>query len=141
MPELKSCGVLIVRGSPVKEFLLMKHPKRWDLPKGHIDDGETEVECALREMWEETGISKDAVELDQGFRYEQEYYVKYARTDGKKSLKKLIIFLGRIEGEVKIKPTEHDGYKWFPWKPPHRLQKFTIDPLLAAVEKYLKPKA
>ena len=141
MPELKSCGVLILRGSPVKEFLLMKHPKRWDLPKGHIDDGETEVECALREMWEETGISKDAVELDRGFRYEQEYYVKYVRTDGKKSLKKLIIFLGRIEGEVKIKPTEHDGYKWFPWKPPHRLQKFTIDPLLAAVEKYLKPKA
>ena len=141
MPELKSCGVLILRGSPVKEFLLMKHPKRWDLPKGHIDDGETEVECALREMWEEPGISKDAVELDRGFRYEQEYYVKYVRTDGKKSLKKLIIFLGRIEGEVKIKPTEHDGYKWFPWKPPHRLQKFTIDPLLAAVEKYLKPKA
>lgn len=116
----------------------MKHPKRWDLPKGHIDDGETEVECALREMWEETGIPKEAVDLDVGFRYEQEYFVKYARADGKKSLKKLVIFLGRIQGEFKITPTEHDGYKWFRWKPPHRLQKFTIDPLLSTVEAYLK---
>lgn len=138
MPELKSCGVLIVRGSPIAEFLLMKHPKRWDLPKGHIDDGETELECALREMWEETGIPREAVDLDPSFRYEQEYYVKYVRTDGKKSLKKLVIFLGRIQGEVEITPTEHDGYHWFPWKPPHRLQKFTIDPLLATVERHLK---
>lgn len=138
MPELKSCGVLIVRGSPPAEFLLMKHPKRWDLPKGHIDEGETELECALREMWEETGIPAEAVTLDPTFRYEQEYYVKYVRTDGKKTLKKLVIFLGSIQGNVEITLTEHDGYSWFPWKPPHRIQKFTIDPLLAAVEKHFK---
>lgn len=136
MPELKSCGVLLVRGRPISEFLLMKHPKRWDLPKGHIDDGETELECALRETWEETGIPRDAIRIDPQFRYTQQYYVKYARTDGKRSLKTLILFLGWLDGEHEIKLTEHDGYKWWPWKPPHRIQEFTIDPLLAAVERH-----
>jgi len=141
MPELKSCGVLIVRGSPPAEFLLMKHPKRWDLPKGHIDEGETELECALREMWEETGIPPEAVVLDPTFRYEQEYFVKYARTDGARSLKKLVIFLGTIQGNIEITVSEHDGYSWFPWKPPHRIQRFTIDPLLAAAEKHFQSTA
>lgn len=139
MPELKSCGILIVRGDPLSEFLLMKHPKRWDLPKGHIDDGETELECALRETWEETGIAKEAIRLDPDFRYTQQYYVKYARTDGKRQLKTLVIYLGWIEGDPTIKLTEHDGYKWFKWKPPHRIQDFTVDPLLAAVQKHLVP--
>jgi 8-oxo-dGTP pyrophosphatase MutT (NUDIX family) len=52
-----SCGFLILRGQPVDSFLLMKHPRRWDLPKGHLDEGETELQCALRELQEETGIS------------------------------------------------------------------------------------
>ncbi|MEL7161300.1 MAG: NUDIX domain-containing protein, partial [Bacteroidota bacterium] len=29
---------------------------RWDLPKGHVDPGETNLECALRELEEETGV-------------------------------------------------------------------------------------
>ena len=30
----------------------------WSLPKGHIDDGETKLEAAIREIYEETGIEK-----------------------------------------------------------------------------------
>ena len=44
--EVKSCGFLIMK--PDQSFLLMKHPNRYDLPKGHMDIGETEHQTAIR---------------------------------------------------------------------------------------------
>ena len=45
-------------------FLLLTHfdpevglPPRWITPGGGIDEGETAIEAAVRELWEETGIS------------------------------------------------------------------------------------
>ena len=35
----------------------------WQMPQGGIDDGETAVEAALRELGEETGIDPDEVEV------------------------------------------------------------------------------
>lgn len=34
----------------------------WQMPQGGIDDGEKPNEAALRELWEETGVSADLVE-------------------------------------------------------------------------------
>jgi bis(5'-nucleosidyl)-tetraphosphatase len=136
MPTVKSCGVLIVRGEPVREFLLMKHKDRWDLPKGHVDAGETEIECALRELVEETGIEASDIELVPAFRFTHEYQVrdKYSRELCDKTL---VIFLARLVRDVPIVPTEHPDFAWFPWQPPHRIQSQTIDPLLAAVEQFV----
>ena len=39
------------------EVLMIYRRGRWDLPKGHIDPGETPEECAVRETAEETGVS------------------------------------------------------------------------------------
>ena len=38
------------------ESLMIYRNNRWDLPKGHIDCGESEEECAVREIAEETGV-------------------------------------------------------------------------------------
>uniref|UniRef100_UPI0040570BBE NUDIX hydrolase n=1 Tax=Alistipes sp. TaxID=1872444 RepID=UPI0040570BBE len=38
------------------ESLMIYRNNRWDLPKGHIDSGESEEECAVREIAEETGV-------------------------------------------------------------------------------------
>ena len=29
---------------------------KWSFPKGHIESGETSLDCALRELYEETGV-------------------------------------------------------------------------------------
>lgn len=140
----KSCGVLIVRGRPIDSFLLMEHADRWDVPKGHVDPGETEIECALREMEEETGIPRSAVTLDPNFRYEAEYYVsngRYGGDPGLPRLKKLVLFLGRLNENHPITVTEHRGFRWFDWSPPHRIQERTIDPVLAQLERYLNPES
>ena len=40
------------------QFLFIFRRKKWDLPKGKLDAGETIEQCALREVREETGLSQ-----------------------------------------------------------------------------------
>ena len=134
--EVKSCGVIVFRGDPPAEFLLMQHANRLDLPKGHIDPGETELECALRELEEETGISAADIELDPEFRFTTEYLVRPRRFGGREMNKTLVIFLARLHSDVEITPTEHPSYLWRHWDPPHRIQTNTIDPLLDTVARH-----
>ena len=137
MPEVKSCGVLIFRGEPIREFLLMRHADRWDLPKGHVDAGETEVQCALRELREETGIAAEDVELIEGFRFTTRYQVRSKKSD-KLYDKTLVVLLGRLKRDVPIAVTEHEGHQWFSWSPPHKIQAWTIDPLLEELTGFLR---
>lgn len=45
-PEVKSCGFFVMK--PDQSFLLMKHKDRYDLPKGHMEAGESELQTAKR---------------------------------------------------------------------------------------------
>jgi 8-oxo-dGTP pyrophosphatase MutT (NUDIX family) len=135
--KIKSCGVLIVRGKPIREFLLMIHPDRFDLPKGHVDPGESDLDCALRELEEETGIPMSAIELDPEFRFETHYQVRPERFGHELCDKTTVIYLAHLHGNHQIRTSEHQGFEWRPWSPPHKIQPETIDPLLAAVETHI----
>ena len=39
------------------ETLMIYCYRHWDLPKGHVDAGESDEECAVREIAEETGVT------------------------------------------------------------------------------------
>jgi bis(5'-nucleosidyl)-tetraphosphatase len=136
MKQVKSCGFILFTGNraqPQKSFLLMKHADRYDLPKGHIELGESDLECALREMNEETGIPASAVQIEPGFEYRSIYHPQSARYDNEIIEKTLIIFLGWVDSPTVTTSTEHLGYEWIDWQPPHQIQAQTIDPLLAEV--------
>lgn len=139
MPIIKSCGVIVFRRDPLS-FLLMRHADRWDLPKGHVDPGESDLECALRELREETNIRATDVELDPVYCFELQYPVRDKRFPGQVCDKTLRIFLAWLKNEIEIRPTEHLGFEWFPWSPPHVIQKATIDPLLSHVGQYFLTK-
>ena len=136
--KVKSCGFLIYRTKPQRTILLMKHPKRWDLPKGHVDEGETNFECALRELQEETGIEQRHLRMEEGFRFKDRYIVESKK--GKKK-KTLIIYLAELIEDVEIVPTEHEGFEWVDWNPPHTIQEKTIDPLLVEVDQWWQQNA
>ena len=87
----KSCGALVFRrfhGNT--ELLLIKHANggHWSFPKGHVESGETEVETALREIKEETGID---VLIDPSFREVISYSPK------KDTQKDVIYFIARAQ--------------------------------------------
>ena len=131
---VQSAGVvLMTRSNPLK-VLLLKHKRRLDLPKGHVDPGETLHETALRETEEETGLGAENLQLDPNFKFVTEYEVnskKYGRYP-----KRATYYLGWVECCFEVQLTEHIGYEWvsFPTGP---LQAETIDPLFAAIEDFL----
>ena len=130
----KACGVLVIREQPRLSFLLMRHPTRYDLPKGHVEPGESERDSALRELQEETGIGPEDVCIDAEFRFETSYRIP-ASAQSPPVQKSVVIFLGRLLRDVEIQTSEHSGFLWVDWQPPHQIQPETIDPLLAAVER------
>ena len=115
----------------------MEHRDRLDLPKGHVDHGETELECAYRELEEETAISSNDIEIVEGFRFTHQYSVWPKRFNAEECEKTLVVFLGRLIRDVEIVVTEHQGYRWVDWNPPHDIQKQTINPLLEELEAFL----
>ncbi len=70
----------------------------WSLPKGHVDEGETGFDAAMREIHEESGITDLSYVRDLGA-YER---WKIAQTGGNdfSEMKKIIIYL--------FTTTEHD---------------------------------
>ena len=136
--DVRSCGVIVFREQPRKSFLLMRHIDRWDLPKGHIDPGETDKQCALRELVEETGINESDIKLDSDFRFVHQYWISKDRKKPVHKLKELVIYLGWLLRDVEIELTEHADYACYDWDPPHTIQKKTIDPLLAAINEFFE---
>ncbi len=106
----------------------------WDLPKGHVEAGESETQTALRELEEETGI-KD-VEPVFGFRETIEYYY---RREGRTMHKEVVFFLAKTAtGEVRLSD-EHIGSEWLSYeKALERLTFKNAKDLLAKAERRLK---
>ena len=102
----KSCGVLpyrIVDGR--KEFLLVfeQFSQCWSIPKGHMEASETEVETALRELFEETGLT---AQLDISKSAVIEYPISPV------GRKQVVFYLGEVSGTPRTREGEIEGFKW-----------------------------
>lgn len=111
MMREKSAGFILISDdfhtSHYSVLLLHYRSGHWDFPKGNIETNETEMQAAIRELKEETDISKFRV--IPNFRYTLGY--KYTKKS-KLILKQVILFLASTKvKKVKIS-NEHIGYKW-----------------------------
>lgn len=110
----KSAGLVVFyqdQGQKEPLFLLLQHSNYFGLPKGHIEKKETEIETALRETEEETGL-KNLTVLDN-FKESIHYFFKLK---DRLYYKEVVFFLAESNTkEVKIS-FEHLGYKWLTYK-------------------------
>ena len=85
-----------------------KHGAIYDLPKGTRDPGESMIDCAIRETFEETGININKSELIQGPYRTNFLHMWIAEIDIKE---KIIIGQNPVTGKY-----EHDGHNWLSYK-------------------------
>ena len=81
-----------------------KHKSTYDLPKGTRDIGESMIDCAIRETFEETGISISPNELIAGPYKTSFLHMWLAEID---ITEKIIISRNPESGKF-----EHDGHCW-----------------------------
>lgn len=89
-----SCGALVFTQTQqgIRYVIIQQTNGDWDFPKGHMEPGETEVETARREIFEEVGLQ---VTFLEGFREELCYPL--LRKPG--YTKHCIYFLARYQGQ------------------------------------------
>ena len=100
----KSCGAVVY--NPKKHsFLIIKMLNgNWGFPKGHTEDQETDIQTAIREVTEETGIN---IEILDGFKKSIKY-IPFPEV-----LKEVIFFIGITEEEkITIDKDEIEDYMW-----------------------------
>jgi putative (di)nucleoside polyphosphate hydrolase len=104
-----------------------RHAEAWQMPQGGIDKGEEPREAALRELWEETGVPAELVEIIA----ETEGWLPYdlpheivpniwkGRYRGQEQKWFLMRFLGRDE-QIDIE-TDHPEFTTWRWQPADKL--------------------
>jgi len=106
-----SAGIILVRNisnyQTIEVLLLLHTAGHWDFPKGNLELRETELEAAIRELKEETGIVH--FRLFPNFRYIITY--RYRRNQRLVS-KKVTYFLCVTDIKDVLLSNEHVDYRW-----------------------------
>lgn len=124
----KSCGCVIIQNKKV--LLIKQNGGDWTFPKGHVEENETEIETAIREVKEETNID---VEIEGNKRYTIEYM-----TD-KGILKEVVFFTAQmVGGEIKAQESEIMDIKWLDFE--EAISTITYDNTRELFKKILKEK-
>ena len=98
----KSCGAVVFDGNKV--LIIQQVKGHWGFPKGHVEDGETEVQTAVREIKEETNLD---VEIDVSKRFVEHY-------SPEEGIEKDVVFFvaKKVGGEVKVQEEEVKDTEW-----------------------------
>ena len=141
MPVERSAGAVIYyrQGKKIEYLLLQYLHQHWDSSRGHVEDGETDMMAAQREIREETGL--DNLKFLPGFKKEISWFYKKKGLT-KASYKEAVYFLAPSKTKkIKISHESLD-YKWVTLEHALKLKTFPIvkEVLKEAASFLAKPK-
>jgi 8-oxo-dGTP pyrophosphatase MutT (NUDIX family) len=141
--ETSSGAIVFCTQSETTRFLLVLSAihNTWGFPKGHIETGETELDAAKREIFEETGI--DCITFIDGFRQEDVYLTEGALPEnkGKTVEKHSIYYLAKTNNtQLTARENEIKKAQWFSYDEaknilPHENQKIFLEKALTTINK------
>src|SRR3989338_6587454 len=107
--EEKSAGIIIYN-TVLCNFLVLHYAAgHHDLPKGHIEKGESEKQAAIRELAEETGSLENEIKFIPELREE----IAYLFTSEKNLVKKTVVFFLATTKKKEVKVShEHKKHLW-----------------------------
>jgi 8-oxo-dGTP pyrophosphatase MutT (NUDIX family) len=109
----RSAGFLILhRAGTDLRFLLLNYGRHWDFAKGHVDHGESDLDAAVRELYEETGIRE--IKPIPDFQQEIVYFFRSSRHGLIR--KTVVFFLAEVSRTEVILSEEHVGYDFLPYE-------------------------
>ena len=117
MVKEKSCGIVVFDEDKV---LLIKHNGgHISFPKGHVEEGETSKETAIRETFEETGIEAKIISDD--------YFVN-TYSPKENHMKDVLLFIGvKVGGKLKPQLEEVSLCDFFTYEAAMKELTFDID--------------
>lgn len=111
-------GIAVVRNSKVLVFERADKEDSWQLPQGGIDIDEKPADTAIRELYEETGLTKDHVSLlgeyPEWLVYEYPSYLEKGKHLGQ-AQRWFVYELKTDESNINFdvsEPREFNRYKW-----------------------------
>ncbi len=114
---IEAAGGVVVNGRG--EWLMIHRNNRWDLPKGHVDAGESFDRCAEREIEEETGV-KAAVLRPLCDTWHAYFFPKTQRWE----LKRTHWYLLRSTERGELKPQTEEGIVEVAWCTPNDVEHY-----------------
>ena len=110
--EYTAGGVVVRRvGERIEILMIQDRLGRWTIPKGHVEEGETLEQCAVREVAEETGLT----EFNLGEKLDKLHF--FYRKEGKLIFMTTYVFLMEAIGNTDaVIPEDSEGIvdaKWF----------------------------
>lgn len=103
-----------------RRYLLLDSGRNWDFPKGHVNKNESDLDAAVRELREETGIA-DA-QVVSGFSHEISYFFRQARHG---LIRKTVVFFLAEAGTDSVAISrEHVGHVYLPYEQALKQLKF-----------------
>lgn len=121
MAQVFSAGIIPVQKIRGKyKYLMLRSKWYWDFPKGKLDEGETHLEAACRELAEETTLTDITFPWGEIFTETEPYQSKNKKKKAMKVARYYPAIV--ISGTPQLLPNpesgevEHDEYCWLTYK-------------------------